>query len=209
MKIVPKFIRKWAAGYLLSQKPEWAKEMIFQFVDSKGVKYYGWDELIYLPKARMTALESLLMWVDARISPDTLKELTDALVKANADAVAEKDPTKRAKIHATINVLAREIGDRGKYTIPEDVFIRMVAVMSVREDEDPGVFVASVNEEKFVQFKEDFRNGHGFFFDSPMLVRLRGSYLGIEESAAELLIRWARDRERHEKRMEIITRFSE
>jgi hypothetical protein len=180
-----------------------------EFVDSKGTRYYSWENLTDIPKSRYTKLEIFTMWADARISAPTLDEITTEINKQALATLNEKEPEKKQKQVTAITFLCEEINRRARYAIPPDVLINMAALLVVREDENPDQFSEKIQEEKYQQFVADKNAGHTFFLTFPIFNKLHPQLIGIDQQPTQLLSKWERDIQQQKDRLMTISSFTE
>ncbi|MCA1764610.1 MAG: hypothetical protein LC664_16690, partial [Flavobacteriales bacterium] len=183
-------LKYWAAKQILKveQKPESVKDLEFQFVDSKGVKYYSWESMDKVPTNRVNELIGATMWADAKITEQNLTTIADAINDLNFELVkGAGDPSDKNKRHARITALCEELKTRKDYTIPSDVMIGMAAMIVVREDENPNEISPKIQGQKIQQFTADKQSGHTFFLKSNILKQLYPHLLGTTEKETALL----------------------
>jgi len=206
LHILMKGLKYWAAKQILKveKKPQELKDLVYQFVDSKGVKYYSWESMAKVPTNRVNELIGASMWSDAKISPDTLQEIADQISDLNMEIVKGGERKEINQKHARITALCNEIGTRKDYTIPSDVMIGMSAMIVVREDENPNEISERIQVEKMQQFKEDKLKGHTFFLKSTILNQLFPHLIGTSKKETALLHKWTQDERLQKERLKTI-----
>lgn len=169
-----KFIEKRAINYFIARQctPVKLTELDPIGYDSTGKRYFSWNQLEQIPRNRFIAMEQMRMYLDAKISPQTLQEISEAIVKLSQEIATEESVKKRSMQSAQITALATELTFREKYAIPREVLCAVAAIMSVREDEDPAIYNERIQTEKSDQFLKDLDTGNYFFLTSPTMGQL-------------------------------------
>lgn len=142
-------------------------------IDDQGRMYYEFPgDAMNLPVARLMKQKEYMEWLSAGINQNNLHMLLTATQEHLVEALkVTQDKKKFAKAMAKVNALISQIDQRREQIIPLDLFINMLAVMLVREDEDPAKFQETIHQEKcdyFMQHIDDY----GFFFRTAAFVKL-------------------------------------
>lgn len=200
-----KIFKRWAAEYWIEnhQKQEAVKDLNFEFVDSTGKKYYSW-EFHNVPTNRLNQVIGFSMWGDAKIGPETLETISDAINNENMDIARGGARPEMNKKHARISVLCDELKTRQKYAIPNEIVLNMTAALCVREDENPNEFSSVVHDEKVNQFKLEQSKGNTFFLKLSTLKKLLNRLIGTDENVTALLLKWEQDKLRQSERLKTI-----
>lgn len=179
-----KWLLKKAANYLIleSSKPIKTEDLNYIGVDSEGKRYYTWETLTDIPRNRYLEIERINVYIDNKISKNSLAQLSHAIDKTNHMLIKEKDQDKRITLHAQITALTNEIRFRDQYAIPKEVFISLASIICVREDEDPNKFSTTIQTEKTITFEKELDNGNAFFLKSPLSKELLPSLVMSEEA---------------------------
>lgn len=203
------FIKKWIlAKYIKDKnKPEGLSNFIHFWADHDGTNYYMWDELSQIPLARYSQLEGYLMFDQCKLSPTTLEEITSAIAALNIALPGEKDSKKRVEMHTKISALCDELNFRSKYITPKETFYNIIAVCTVREDEDPRTFNSRIHNEKVAKFQDEANKGNLFFCQNSCAKKLFPWLISTEESWTELSLRWTLDQRRQTERLKIISDY--
>lgn len=206
-----KIFKRWAAEHLLSEqnKPVALKDLKYEFVDSKGKRYYSWESMDKVPTNRVNELVGLSMWSDAKISPENLELIAGEIINLNFDIVKGGSKDAQNKKHAQITTLCEELRNRKNYAIPAQVIIPMAAMLCVREDENPNIISNLLQEEKIAEFTSEKMKGNTFFLKSRIFKTLLSQLIGINVKEANLLMKWAHDEQIQKERFETILQHTE
>lgn len=161
-----------------------------------GKRFYSWLDLGEMPPVRQKQIERCLKMADAGIGEKTLNELCDMGELANTEAMTAGSKEAKSKAFSRVAYIFREIRNRPIEVIPEEVYMDLAAIFSVREDEDPRSFDPTIQGEKIETLTKALREGHHFFGKLPALKTLLGSLLTTEAACIELLSAWAATRAR-------------
>lgn len=163
------------------KKPEF-KDLEQSFVDSEGNQYYHYPDSVALPISRLSKLMEYMMWINKGISPEEHDKMLDVMDKAMVEGLRD------GKNAAKIGFIIQEMRERRGKVIPPELLCNYIAVVNVREDEDPTVFNNVIHLQKVEAIKNEIEKGNGyFFFQSPELKRLLNSLNTTEEELLLLL----------------------
>jgi hypothetical protein len=201
-----RIIRKWAADYLtdIQNKPYTMQALNFEFVDSKGIRYYSFASLEKMPLNRLLMLENFTMFHDSKISPESITAICDKIDEINFKLAAEKDQKLKTRLHAQISALTNELKERPGYITPKSTYYNLAAAVTIREDEEPNQFNERIHNEKYATFVKESDNGNAFFLKCSLLKKLIGSLAGTEDHWTNLSSAWERDLQRESQRLKII-----
>lgn len=200
--MVKKWLLKQAAKHLIleAKKPVKLSELTYAGVDENGKRYYTWESLDQIPRCRFLEIERTNMYIDNKISPTSLEQLTHAIDKLATEIVVEKNQDKKIRFGAQIHHLASEIRFRDQYAIPKTVFVSLAALLCIREDETPEEYSAKIQAEKADQFEKELDAGNAFFLKTPTFKKLIPSLIMSEEAfkihLARLEVQEVKERER-------------
>lgn len=204
-------VKKWASEYWISEnnKSESLKDLTFVFIDSEGKRYYSWESMDKVPTNRINELIGLGMWAEAKISPESLQELSEEITKNNFEIIKGGKPDEQRRRHARITALCEEMVNRKTYAIPAQVTIAMAAMLCVREDENPNEISNRIQEQKISTFIKEKNNGNTFFLEFPIFKSLLKQLVGIDVDATKLLLKWEQDSQRQKERLAILSQQNE
>lgn len=191
----PAIHRYIAKGYL---RPKGFDGMQVAFSGPDGRSYWSWQDIGEMTPVRQKHIERCLKMADAGIGEKMLSELCDMGEAANLEALKASDKAAKSKAHARVGYIFGEIRNRSREVIPEEVYMDMVAIFAVREDEDPRTFDPAIHGQKIEMLTKAMKDGHDFFGKLPALKTLLGSLLTTEAACIELLSAWAATRARME-----------
>jgi hypothetical protein len=175
----------------LSHKVEF-KDLPAVFMDKKGRTYYEFDTMDNLPVRRLMKQKEYFEWLNAGINSQNLGQLIEAINENIIAALQITDKRKFAKSMAKVQALVNEIGRRRELIIPMDLFINILCVMIVREDEDPVGFNEKIHAEKcdyFIEHVDDY----GFFLQSNAFRELSKSLNMSQKNWNQYYQNWIRE----------------
>lgn len=192
-----------------SMRPRGFDGMQFAFSGTDGMAYYTWQDVSEMPPCREKQIERAFQMANAGIGSKTLTELCEMAEVANMNQLKATKPEERSRHGSRVAFLLGEIKNRPTEILPEECFFDMVAVMSVREDEDPRVFDTVTHGQKIEMLRaagamgyEMYMIGHDpddpkkVFTKLPILQKSLGFSLTSESAFMELLSGWAAQRMR-------------
>jgi hypothetical protein len=151
----------------LQRKPIGFDELEFRFFDSEGRKYYGFPKNMPLPIERFGRMRDFMTWMTVGISPDEFEQLIDVADKSWVNTL------KTNKNHQRVGLILQELKLRLQMVVHTDLVYNFLAVQWIREDENPQIFDANIQDAKVEMFKHDAATGDSyFFFHQPELRRL-------------------------------------
>jgi hypothetical protein len=162
---IGKYFYKYFKDVVLDiQYKEQSKKVGFEklkkmFQDSNGKIYYRYLNDLDLPITRKGELERVIKEVEMGLSSSEL----DMLLTAMEEAINGGNKPNIAQIgHLII-----EIRNRKKMLIHPELLFEAVALMYIREDEDPAEVDKEITKAKISQFKKDSKEGlRDFFYTS-------------------------------------------
>lgn len=148
-KLFPKTFNKLVyEGYA---KPKDFTNLVFHFVDSKGRRYFRYEDDFKMPLKRKGELEDLLIEMSASLTKTEDDEFLKAMEKANNEG--DKN---------MMGYLLVQRRERKKWLVRAEIMWHMAAVVNIREDEINTEFDNEIQREKIETFKTDFKI-HDFF----------------------------------------------
>lgn len=142
--------------------------LAYAFTDYQGYKYFTFTDQGHIPKVRYERLMNLTMWWEARVSPDTVDMIANAIIEAAEMSVTMPKLEERSKAISKAIVLANELKIRKDIGIPATIAHEMAAIWAIREDEDPTVINEQLHDEKVEMFAYETSQGRDFFLRMPM-----------------------------------------
>lgn len=166
-------------------KPKGFDDLEYKFIDSNGKRYYVWKEILDLPLSRKPHLDKAQMELSRMMTGDELTNFLDKQKELIEDAINE--PSKRAKNLAAIMMQNEEIRMRNELLFHKEIFIDLIACITIREDELPERFDQEIHSEKVKQFMDDSESGLAFFLQKSGLSKLIPYIDELGEDLATLL----------------------
>jgi hypothetical protein len=140
------------------------EKLAFVFTDSNGKDYYRYTNDLEIPILRKGELERVLLEVESGLSGNELGRIIDAIDAA----INEKDKKGMMSPNiGKIGFLIQEIRNRKEILIHPELLFEAVAILYIREDEDPAIVDREILKEKIEQLKKDSVEGlYDFFYTS-------------------------------------------
>ena len=136
-------------------------DMEMAFTDSEGDRYYKYIRDMDIPIIRMTHLQVYLQEMGAGLDRNEIDIFVDAMDKA----LTREVEGKMSPDIGLIGFLVKEMKDRRTVLVHEDILFGMVSCLYIREDQNPAVWDAEIEEQKITQFKKDSKGGlYDFFY---------------------------------------------
>jgi hypothetical protein len=171
-------IKKIVEAYLNSTPRSIKKEGLVPIgLDSEGNRYYSWEDLESIPKARVNQLQNFAIFDDLKMTVDNLFDLTNKIIEINQKLASNKNEKSKARLHAQIGALASEMQWRTQEDTPLDIILNIASVLAVREDEDPNQFKQTIHEEKVKQLSKEEKDGNFFFLTHEVFGALKPSLI--------------------------------
>ncbi len=168
-------------------RPDGFDGMEFAYL-MEGHDYYTWTDITHMPAARQKHIERALSFGNAGIGENTLNSLCDM---AEEHLIAGMKRGKDAdKALLRVAHIVKELRNRPKEIIPEEVYYDLCATFVARKGEDPRTFDPSIHADKVRAITEAGRAGHDFFTVPPAWRKLLGSSLTTERAFEELSTSW-------------------
>jgi hypothetical protein len=144
------------AEYAFSHQSKSYREYLeFAFTDSKGRKYYKFNDLKNMPLSMLEQLTILQLEVEGRIKGTDL----DEWIKRCKEIASSGSKTAVADIGHMLGALE----DRRGVLIEPVLLMEIAALLYVREDEDPTIYNKDLHKEKFKQFTDDCAKPGGLY----------------------------------------------
>lgn len=124
-----------------------------------------------MPLPRKLEIERLILELQAGISKNELQLFLEAM----KDALSQTDKKGNFRPDiARIGFLVNEMKDRETMLIHPDTIMELLCAVSIREDENPGVWDEEIHRQKLKQLKKDCGDGGGLhdFFQQSSLTEL-------------------------------------
>lgn len=171
MKLFNYIFNKIFLKFYLSQqnKPVTHKDLDYAFTDDNGKRYYQFTMNQAIPMNRFENLKKYIAFMELRFNPDNVDQIIDKVLGYVEAGLKEKQNAVRA------SALLLELKDRKDKIIPAELIYNYLAVLYVREDEDPMSVDNDMHMNKIVMFKESSAKKDGFFFHLSELKKLKNS----------------------------------
>lgn len=157
-------------------KPEGLENYTYAFCDSNGKKYYILNSDSLMHMTRKAQLDMALEEFHRRLTSAEIAMVADGLKKEINDIIGNKDPNITADILTRIYQYAEDLDRRERDFIHPVAYWNLVAMLYLREDENPKIFDEEVHKQKAEQFKKDAESGLSHFF---FTTKLNGFIPGI------------------------------
>lgn len=166
-RLLWKYFKKPLIAYYVGEqvKPASFSDMEFRFIDSNGVKYYGFGKNMTMPAIRFGKIQEYIMWMSAGLTGNELDSMIDVADKAVFDGLG--NPKNAAKV----TMVLQQIRERKGMILHHELIINFLAVQLVREDESITDFDNEIHMAKVDQMLKDAKF-LGFFFRLPELSKL-------------------------------------
>ena len=171
-------------------KPKGFDDLEYKFIDSKGRRYFVWKEIMDIPLSRKPHLDKAQMELSRMMTGEELGQFLDKMSELSTKAVEEE--IGRGKRLAQIVTLCEEVKMRNELLYHKEIYVDLIACITVREDEDPERFDVQVHTEKVDQFMDDSESGLAFFLQKSGLSKLLPFIDELGESLPTLLEREVR-----------------
>jgi hypothetical protein len=147
--------------FVNQSKKKGFEKLRFEFTDSKGMKYYRFQDDMDIPILRKGELERVLIEIKAGISKDEL----ELIIKAMYKAINNEEGGRVIPNIALIGHLIEELNNRRELLIHPELLFESVAILYIREDEDPAIVDKEILRNKIEQLKKDSVEGlYDFFY---------------------------------------------
>ena len=146
-----------------AQSKTYREYLEFAFADTKGRKYYRFNDLKNMPLALLEQLTILQLEVESRIKGADL----DEWIAHCKRIVSSGSRTAVADVGHMLGALE----ERRTILLDPTLMLEMAALLYIREDEDPTQYSKDLHAEKFKQFNEEKAGGLYDFFLSAGLSR--------------------------------------
>lgn len=143
------------------RKPVNFDKLQFAFVDSAGNRYYKYMSDFDMTIVRQGAFEMKMKELNMGLNRDELGDLMTAIEAALKET--DKQGNMRPNI-ARIGYFVEEIKNRKENLIHPDILMEMACLLYIREDENPAIVDAEIQNQKFAQFTKDSETGLTDFF---------------------------------------------
>lgn len=168
-------------------RPDGFDSMEFAYM-MEGHDYYTWTDIAHMPPARAKHIERALAFGNAGIGENTMNSLCDM---AEEHLIAGMKRGKDAdKALLRVAHIVKELRNRPKEIIPEEVYYDLCATFVARKGEDPRTFDPAIHADKVRAITEAGRAGHDFFTVPPGWRKLLGSLLTTARAFEELSTAW-------------------
>jgi hypothetical protein len=195
------FYRIFYKGFLRHQKATIKPKegLVYAFTDVDAKNYYTWPDKGELPMIRFERLMDLLQFWEAKIAPQTLEELADAIIVAGEHAVTGDTLKARSKALSNVIVFANELKLRKEQGIPSIIFHEISALFSIREDENAAIIDQDIHEQKLAALLRETSHGRDFFLRLPHLQQQLSLWVQSKSELRKLLsLSELKDREQSE-----------
>ena len=151
-------------------KPKGFDDLEYKFVDSDGRRYFVWKEILEMPLERKVKLDESQMELSRMMTGEEMLKFLDLQYKLIDECV--NDPNKRGENLAALMMQNKEIRMRSELLFHREIFVSMIACITVREDEHADKFDAEIHSQKVEQFMKDTETGLAFFLSKSGLSKL-------------------------------------
>lgn len=152
------------------------------FIDSNGLQYYKFPNLMNMPLPRRGELAGYIMFLSSGFSGEETDKIHDAQDKILSEGIGK--PETAGKLGALFH-LQRQ---RRKMCLHTELMYNIAAVQMIREDEAPDVFNNQVHLEKVKQFKKEVELRNAYFFFQELQLNIPFDLTKF--SQAEFLTLW-------------------
>ncbi len=168
---------KFFLKYYLSQqnKPVTHKDLDYAFTDANGKRYYEFTMNQAIPMDRLNQLKIYMGYMELRITPENQDDIIDKVLGYVEAGLTEEQNAVRA------SALLLELKDRKDKIRPAELIYNYLAVLYIREDEDPMVIDNDIHLDKVNMFMDQCGKKDGFFFHLKELTRLFNSLTMSQE----------------------------
>lgn len=142
------------------------KELEKRYVDVNGVQYYGFPGDMQLPIERHGRAKDYLTFMAAGLTDKESGKIADAMDSLLMNGL------KTGKNAAKFGLLIEELRNRSTLCLHQELLYNYIAVLLIREDEEPTTVNEDIHKEKVIQFKKETEGGSYFFFRVPELKNL-------------------------------------
>lgn len=153
-------------AYIDSIQPAFdLSQLDFRFLDSKGRKYYSYNDKLQMSNDRVEMMTYHFIWYSNGLTERHLDDLLDVGEEALSKGLAniEKNKMMNASIIGTV---FNELRNRRNYVRPVELMLNMFVLNFIREDEDPKIYNEKIHLEKVSQLLEEINNGNSFFLQT-------------------------------------------
>lgn len=148
-------------AFKTQSKPIDFTELDFCFIDSKGRRYYKFPDGKEQPLVRKAYFEKCFQELSCSLHDSELSLILDAFDKA----FNGKDKAGKQFVDiAMIGHLIKELRDRKELLLHPDIFMDMICVRYIREDENPLKFDAQIHNQKIEQLTIDSKREGGLWY---------------------------------------------
>ena len=174
-------------------RPEGFDGMEFAYV-MEGHDYYTWADISKMPAIRQKHIERAMQFANAGIGEQTLDSLCNMAESHLLAAMRKGKDSEKSMLH--VAHIVKELRNRPKEIIPEEVYYDLCATFVCRKGEDPRTFDPAIHTDKIRAITEAGRAGHDFFTRPPALRKLLGSSLTTASGFETLQTSWITQRMR-------------
>lgn len=139
-------------------KPDWQAQATLVFTDSKGYKYFKYEDELRAPIARMDACDVVIKEIENRVSMLDLRQHVD---NHNRILLSDQKPQDKIKQLADHT---RWLEERLDIPPAPKLLMKIPALFYIREDENPFVLDNKIWQEKVTQFLADTEGSYTDFF---------------------------------------------
>jgi len=159
----------------------WKDKCKVCYIDGNGLKHYQYIDALQIPECRYEYLTSLAVVYDMGFNTKDYPKFLDSFEKEINETVNNTD--HRGRGLAMILQYVKELRSRSEIRIEPDLLLQMMAVLLIREDENPELIDDKILDLKVEQFKKDKKHyASGFFLQAglqtyiPSLVELHQNW---------------------------------
>jgi len=160
----------------------WKDKCKVYYIDGNGLKYYQYIDSMQLPAERYEYLIGLVAVHEMGFNTKDYKSFLDSFKKEINETVNNSD--HRGKGLAKIMTLVNELDRRSEIRVEVRTLLEMMAIILIREDENPEIIDHKIQDTKVDQFKKDKKEyAIGFFLQAkldmyfPSLAELQDNWM--------------------------------
>jgi len=179
--------------------------LTFAFIDSRGRKYFNYEDDMQMPLVRKGKLDDMLTALSAGLSGDELEMIITAFEQSLNGLLNAADKKVKVEHVARLGFIVEEIKKRKATILHPDIFLDILSVVYIREDEVPHVWDNDIFEQKRRDLKAEMEGGLSDFFVSAPVRK----FLPFTDISAEKLRQYLTEKDKEVQAMKkILKSFS-
>lgn len=133
----------------------WKDKTEVRYIDTNGIKYYQYPDFMELPVSRYEYLQGLLSVFEMGFNSKDYDLFINEFIKTVEDIVNQHTEKGKIKEITRILYLVKELETRSKIRLEPKALIELLAVVLIREDENPEIVDSKIQDMKIKQFTID------------------------------------------------------